>query len=103
MSTCWQLRIGFISFLQLKLLYQKGPLRMLRPLCAKSLAPPLVVRDGSNSVRVGVLLPDVCTLLWGRIPSSRPQETAPCTGRQIGAARGRHRMNVSIQSQSNKK
>lgn len=40
------------------------------------------------SVTAGVQLPDVCTLLLGRIPSSHLQETAPYTGRQTGAARG---------------
>lgn len=40
------------------------------------------------SVTDGVQLPDVYTLLLGRIPSSHLQETAPCTGRQTGAARG---------------
>lgn len=34
-------------------------------------------------------LPDACTLLLGHTPSSHLQETAPCTGRQRGAARWR--------------
>ncbi len=52
------------------------------------------------SVTVCVLLPDVCTLLPGRTPSSHPQETAPCTGRQTRAGDGRDGKNVNVQSQT---
>lgn len=52
--------------------------------------------DPTFTVTDMVLLPDACTLLLGHRPSSHQQETAPCTGRQIRAARGYHMMNNII-------
>lgn len=49
----------------------------------------------SRRVTAPVELPDVCILLLGHTPSSRPQETALCTGRQTRAARGSHSYSIS--------
>lgn len=49
----------------------------------------------SRRVTAPVELPDVCILLLGHTPSSRPQETALCTGRQTRAAGGSHSYSIS--------